>query len=240
MATVTSKTAAYIQAIENAEIVSAHVDGSSHLILVKKDNSTIDAGSIAPSSSIPTGAIVGYGGWSTQIPAGWLLCNGQEVSRTTYSALFAVIDTGFGSGNGTTTFNVPDFNGRYPRMEINARGHIGGADTHSHTIADHFHNAHDHHLDGGDPVGFAKIYYITGPGNNMFADRIDVPNYTSEIHGELATTALASDSVAKGVKLGGDTDTAGGAAPPSAPLTAAAGAYSSQVPYLNINFLIKT
>ena len=45
----------------------------------------------------------------------WLLCNGQAVSRTTYSELFAVIGTNFGSGNGSTTFNVPDYRGKFLR-----------------------------------------------------------------------------------------------------------------------------
>ena len=45
----------------------------------------------------------------------WLLCNGQQVSRTTYSALFALIGTRFGGGNGSTTFNVPDYRGKFIR-----------------------------------------------------------------------------------------------------------------------------
>ncbi|MBF0532623.1 MAG: tail fiber protein [Candidatus Omnitrophica bacterium] len=45
-------------------------------------------------------------------PAGWLLCAGQEVSRTTYAALFAVINTAFGAGNGVDTFRLPDLRGR--------------------------------------------------------------------------------------------------------------------------------
>jgi microcystin-dependent protein len=44
--------------------------------------------------------------------AGWLLCDGSAVSRTTYAALFARIGTTHGAGNGTTTFNLPDFQGR--------------------------------------------------------------------------------------------------------------------------------
>jgi microcystin-dependent protein len=47
-------------------------------------------------------------------PTGYLLCDGTAVSRTTYAALFAVYGTTFGSGNGTTTFNVPDFRDRMP------------------------------------------------------------------------------------------------------------------------------
>ena len=40
-------------------------------------------------------------------PAGWLLCNGQAVSRATYANLFSVLGTAYGQGNGSTTFNVP-------------------------------------------------------------------------------------------------------------------------------------
>ena len=47
------------------------------------------------------------------IPDGWLLCNGAAVSRTTYAKLFAAIGTRYGSGNGSTTFNLPNFNGRH-------------------------------------------------------------------------------------------------------------------------------
>lgn len=54
----------------------------------------------------PVGAIIPYGG--TTAPDGFLLCQGQAVSRTTYAELFKVIGTSFGSGDGSTTFNVPD------------------------------------------------------------------------------------------------------------------------------------
>lgn len=43
-------------------------------------------------------------------PAGWLPCDGAAISRTTYSALFAAIGVSGGAGDGSTTFNVPDFN----------------------------------------------------------------------------------------------------------------------------------
>lgn len=45
----------------------------------------------------------------------WLLCNGQEISRADYPDLFKVIGVNFGSGNGTTTFNVPDYQGAFLR-----------------------------------------------------------------------------------------------------------------------------
>lgn len=45
----------------------------------------------------------------------WFLCNGQAISRTTYSQLFALIGTNFGAGDGTTTFNLPDYRGKFLR-----------------------------------------------------------------------------------------------------------------------------
>lgn len=55
-------------------------------------------------------------------PTGWLLCNGQAISRVTYSRLFAKIDTVWGIGDGSTTFNVPDLRGMFIRGLDNGRG----------------------------------------------------------------------------------------------------------------------
>ena len=61
----------------------------------------------------PPGTIVAYAGASA--PDGYLLCNGQAISRNTYAALFAAISIAFGSGDGATTFNLPDFRGVFPK-----------------------------------------------------------------------------------------------------------------------------
>lgn len=61
----------------------------------------------------PIGTILPYGGASA--PSGWFLCQGQAVSRTTYSELFAVIGTAFGEGDGSTTFNLPDMRESVPK-----------------------------------------------------------------------------------------------------------------------------
>ena len=55
---------------------------------------------------VPVGVVQAFAGNAT--PAGWLLCDGSAVSRTTYAALFAVIGTTYGTGDGNTTFNLPD------------------------------------------------------------------------------------------------------------------------------------
>ena len=59
----------------------------------------------------PIGAINAYGGATA--PNGWLLCHGQAISRTDYAELFAVIGTAYGSGDGSTTFNVPDIRNKF-------------------------------------------------------------------------------------------------------------------------------
>jgi len=59
---------------------------------------------------VPTGTILDYAGSS--IPSGYLECDGNPHSRTTYAGLFAVIGVTWGSGNGSTTFNVPDLRGK--------------------------------------------------------------------------------------------------------------------------------
>lgn len=60
---------------------------------------------VVSGNPVPAGVMLPYGGSSA--PPTYLLCDGSEVSRATYAALFAVIGTSFGAGNGTTTFNLP-------------------------------------------------------------------------------------------------------------------------------------
>jgi len=66
--------------------------------------------SVPPSFFTLTGMVIPYAG--DVAPIGWLLCYGQEISRTTYATLFAICGTKFGGGDGSTTFNLPDLRGR--------------------------------------------------------------------------------------------------------------------------------
>lgn len=70
-------------------------------------------GFLALSEIIPPGSVFPYAGASA--PSGWLICDGSAVSRTTYAGLFAVLSTSHGSGDGSTTFNVPDYRGQFMR-----------------------------------------------------------------------------------------------------------------------------
>lgn len=88
----------------------------------------------------PAGAIMQYAGSSA--PSGWLIADGSAVSRSTYSALFSVIGTTYGAGNGTTTFNLPNLKGKVPvgkdsaDTSFDSLGETGGAKTHTLTISE--------------------------------------------------------------------------------------------------------
>lgn len=69
---------------------------------------------------IPPGAIMPFAGAAQ--PDGWLICDGGQVSRTTRAALFAAIGTRYGTGNGSTTFNLPDLRGEFVRGWDQGRG----------------------------------------------------------------------------------------------------------------------
>lgn len=98
---------------------------------------------------VPTGGMMMWG--TASAPTGYLLCNGSAVSRSTYAALFAVIGTAFGSGDGSTTFNLPDFRDRFPvgagtSYSANSTGGSKDAITvaHTHTGTTDSNGAHQH------------------------------------------------------------------------------------------------
>jgi microcystin-dependent protein len=101
---------------------------------------------ISPNVSPLVGQIEMFGG-GANIPANWLQCNGAAVSRTTYIALFGVIGTTFGVGDGSTTFNVPNFTGgAFPAGGI--PGSTGGGTA---TLSVANLPAHSHAVAVGDP-----------------------------------------------------------------------------------------
>lgn len=84
---------------------------------------------------VPTGSIILFGG--TTAPEGYLICNGGAISRTTYADLFDAIGTLYGAGDGSTTFNLPNFNGRYPLGGTSSGAYVGESlpiPTHYHTF----------------------------------------------------------------------------------------------------------
>jgi microcystin-dependent protein len=103
----------------NGSAVTAPKIADSAVTGAKIADSTITTAKLAQDPT-PTGTI-GYFGY-TSAPTGWLKANGAAISRTTYATLFASIGTTFGSGDGSTTFNVPDLRGEFPRGWDDSRG----------------------------------------------------------------------------------------------------------------------
>lgn len=73
---------------------------------------------------MPAGAVMAFA--NPVCPDGWLSTDGTAISRTTYSRLFLAINTSSGSGNGTTTFHLPDYRGRFLRGVDGAVGRDTG------------------------------------------------------------------------------------------------------------------
>ena len=123
---------------------------------------------VALPQAVPTGSVHMMA--TTTVPSGYLKCNGQAVSRTTYAALFAVIGETWGEGDGTTTFNVPEMRGEFVRGLDDGRGVDSGRNIkdhqgdqnrqHSHstsvtsTVNDpgHIHQVQYSNSDSGDGV----------------------------------------------------------------------------------------
>lgn len=105
-------------------------------------------------------------------PSGWLLCDGSAVSRTTYSALYDAIGTTYGSGDGSTTFNLPNMSGRVPVGVSSSYklGATGGEAAHTLTvgeIANHSHGIIGASSSGNDYAGsidYAVSYADTRRG----------------------------------------------------------------------------
>lgn len=73
-------------------------------------------------SPIPAGFVIPFAGPAENIPAGWMLCDGRSVSRSDFANLYNAIGVAWGTGNGTTTFNIPDMRGMFLRG-------VAGSDT---------------------------------------------------------------------------------------------------------------
>jgi len=101
------------------------------------------ASAVSDEVGLPVSSVIAYAG--SAAPTGWLLCDGSAISRSDYRILFDVIGTTYGTGDGATTFNLPDLRGRFPLGKAasgtgSTLGATGGAIDHTHTGPSHTHN----------------------------------------------------------------------------------------------------
>lgn len=144
-------------------------------------------------SAIKPGHLAPFAGATA--PAGWLLCYGQAISRTTYAALFAAIATAHGVGDGATTFNIPDLRGRIVagkddmggaaanRLTVGGSGitgttlgAVGGTETHTLTTAQLASHAHK------------ALMYVTTGGGTSFISVGSNAAATQEVSGVIGLT----------------------------------------------------
>jgi microcystin-dependent protein len=165
---------------------TASVDGYATSTQITKLDG-IAAGATANSTDTvlqPTGAIQMYGGATA--PTGWLLCDGAAVSRTTYGPLFTAISTNFGVGDNSTTFNVPDMRGVYPKgagTTNRAAGKDANGNYYASTLGTyttdkmqgHVHQVFDHYADPGTTYVYPQNFVrVGGLGVDQIVD-VGVP-----------------------------------------------------------------
>lgn len=140
-------------------------DGTSDIPIVKVDrvNHTVEW------LNTPAGTVLAFAG--ATIPNGYLVCQGQAISRSTYSKLFAAIGTTHGVGNGTTTFNLPDVGGRsiYGRETSATRltAALGGINGNTLGAAGGDQRAHSHSHGTTDPTHTHGATGAGSVGNNL-------------------------------------------------------------------------
>ena len=171
-----------------------------------------------PVGGLPAGSIIQWA--SSTIPTNWLLADGTAVSRTTYASLFAAIGTQYGTGDGSTTFNLPDLRGRIPvgrnGGSFGTLAATGGSETntltannlpaHTHSVND---PGHSHYLGariGGGSSGWGTVV------NAGYTGGADQPYWYS-------------GSAGTGITVGNNTTTNS--------------AVNNLQPYLVVNYIIK-
>ncbi len=187
--------------------------------------------------TLPPGFIIQYA--SSSAPSGWLLCDGSAVSRTTYSALFAIISTTYGSGNGSTTFNLPDLRGRVPigfgqgsGLTNRSMANTGGAETHTLStseIPSHNHGVsdpgHSHSVyDPGHSHAMPSNYLRWAGGDRSAGGGGDFGGKFGDYTGG-AGTGISLYSASTGISI----NNAGGG-----------GSHNNMQPFVVVNFVIKT
>ncbi len=200
---------------------------------------------------VPTGAIQA---WPTNTaPEGWVFCRGQALSRVDYKGLFDIIGTTYGTGDGSTTFNVPDLQQRFPLGKAAAGtgatlGATGGAIDHTHTSgalsgATGSGGAHTHTISGSTANESSHTHSFSGTTDVGDLNQAANAGVNQSIQGQdhvhpfSGTTGAGSAHSHGAGSLAGDS---GGAHTHDAGTLAMAATGTNNPPYQVVNYIILT
>lgn len=158
-----------------------------------------DLVNITQNGAIPAGTIAFLG--VSSAPTGWLKANGAAVSRTTYAALYAEIGTAFGSGDGSTTFNLPDLRGEFPRGLDDGRGVDSGRSigtSQSHAYAAHSHSLRYSSVSEGNDYGSGGAWLV---GRSSGLNRLNPPPESYQREGTHITSSGDSETRPRNIAL---------------------------------------
>ena len=113
------------------------------------------------------------------VPSGYLECNGAEISRTTFAALFAVIGTAYGTGNTTTTFNIPDLRGEFIRGLDLGRGVDSGRNIAIVQLSQNKSHNHPASTSISDPGHFHHSFRSGNAGERQYNSNLSSTNFPS-------------------------------------------------------------
>ncbi len=176
-------------------------------------NAAVEAAVLAQLAVLlPAGSVIATG--RSTAPTGWLLCQGQAINRTDFADLFAAIGTAYGPGDGSTTFNVPNLQQRFPMGKAAsgtgaALGATGGAIDHVHGL--------------DTATSHARLGTFAGSPASIGQTQKTVASYnrTRQITATAMSSVADASAQTSATALGGDTDTA-------------------NPPFQTVNFLVKT
>jgi microcystin-dependent protein len=163
-----------------------------------------DGANLTGIEGIPTATIVPWS--ASSLPSGFLECNGQAVSRSTYAALFAIVGTTYGAGDGSSTFLVPDLQEKVAVSKsgtqalastggantVTATGNIGGS-TANATLSTAQLASHSHNTPAGVEPSGASVWKISSTTTN--ADTANTGSGTGHQHNMSATFSGDATSV---------------------------------------------
>jgi microcystin-dependent protein len=193
---------------------------------------------------VPTGSLIMWP--SNTIPSDWKLCDGSAISRVTYATLFSLLGVAFGAGDGSTTFNLPNYKNRFPygadAVVVGATG--GSATITTNNLPSHTHTFSTTVSSTGSGTTSTGNAAISDPGHshtiNYVANLAGGGSGGPDLNGTGSTKS--TNSATTGITDSGHTHafsvTSSGTA---AGTTAATGSGTDFLPaYLGINFIIKT